>query len=353
MNIDAKKLHELHVARVKLVAPDERFYEVEDAINYALSTYGRLYRRESNGGWHKVPMKYIRQECYEILTYTGHKTVSVNQLMVEVFFPKEEWVYLYNPNFCSLDTHRWRIENLYVLTSNEELVEVLQAKMEHRQPDLPKEKMGNRFINRLEPKGSINSYMHTTYFNIRSRTCNQKVKELHPQYVDTTMSDEWLSNPETFYQYLLDQQYTHSDKLVIDKDVLGYGTHNCYEPNRAALVPLYINNIFKSGDSKLGYSIQRMTYQDGSCKYKVPGHAFFFKEKKVKDLYFDSYADALVAGRKYKADYIRDIVSYEKELGFMPDYILDAMLKWADGCELGLVKIWEPDVNVLAEMGIF
>ena len=141
MKIDAKKLHELHVGRVKLVAPDERFYEVDGAIDYALSTYGRLYKKEPDGGWHKVPMKYIRQECYEIVTCNGHRTVPVNKLMAEVFFPDEEWVYLYNPNLCSIDADRWNIENLYLLTSRDELVEVIQARSNRRKPNLPEEKI--------------------------------------------------------------------------------------------------------------------------------------------------------------------------------------------------------------------
>jgi len=67
---------------------------------------------------------------------------------------------------------------------------------------------------------------------------------------------------------------------------------------------------------------------------------------------FDKYTDALVAGRKRKADYIRRIVEVESKAGFIPEYILCAMRRWADRCELGLVKIWEPTEEILREMGL-
>lgn len=51
------------------------------------------------------------------------------------------------------------------------------------------------------------------------------------------------------------------------------------------------------------------------------------------------------AGRNRKADYIRKVVADEREKGYMPEYILDAMEKWANRCELGLVKLWEPSLK--------
>lgn len=352
MKIDAKNLHELHVKHVKTIAPDERFYEVEDAINYALSTYGRLYQRSSEGNWHKVPVEYNKTEVYRIATYTGYRTISIPQLMAEVFFSDYEWVYLYNPTFSPLNPLRWKIEELYALTDKDDLIEVLQAKMEGRTPNLPEDKLKNTFINRFEPKMPINSYTQQSYYNIRSRTTNPNVKKLHPQYEDVTMSEDWFENPDRFRQYILDHQYYHPEKLSLDKDILSLGNKPQYADGTVSFVPLYINNIFKEHGSKLGYSIQRQVYQDRTVKYKLPGIAFAIEGKKCEDQYFAKYSDALIAGRKKRADYIRDVVAHERNLGYMPEYLLKAMLRWADRCELGLIKMWEPDPDKLQKLGV-
>ncbi len=66
----------------------------------------------------------------------------------------------------------------------------------------------------------------------------------------------------------------------------------------------------------------------------------------------DTYIEALRAGRNRKANYIRKVVADEREKGYMPEYILEAMEKWANRCELGLVKMWEPSEEILEEMGV-
>lgn len=66
MDIDTKQLSEVVLPRIKLIAKDERFYLVPNAEGYALSNYARLYKQAAEKSWHKVPMTYQREECYEV-----------------------------------------------------------------------------------------------------------------------------------------------------------------------------------------------------------------------------------------------------------------------------------------------
>ena len=68
--------------------------------------------------------------------------------------------------------------------------------------------------------------------------------------------------------------------------------------------------------------------------------------------YFPNYYDALQYARKVKAEQIREIVKEEREKGFMPECLLNKMSQWADLAEIGLIKMWEPDVKALIEKGI-
>jgi len=347
MIIDARSLNEVYVKKVRLVANDERFYEVKGNENYALSTYGRLYEHK-DGHWKKVPVIYKRGECYQM----RDQTIPVCALMARVFFPNREGLYLYPYEFSPLDPKRWDLKRLFVLETKEDLVEVLQSKLEHREPQIDESKKRNSFIGRMEFGVPVNKALERKYSNMRSRATNQKIKARDQNYKNTEISEEWLENPELFYRYIFQHQYYYPGKLSIDKDLLGYGLTDKYAPEYVTLLPFNLNNVFTSNTSRLGYCIQKKVRTDGSVRFVVPQSAFAIRGEKQDDLSFDRYTDALVAGRRRKADYIRKIADLEKKAGYLPEYILDAMNKWADRCELGLVKIWEPSESALEELGL-
>lgn len=94
--------------------------------------------------------------------------------------------------------------------------------------------------------------MHTHYWNMKSRATNEGMKASHPQYKDTKVCDDWLNNPDSFYQWFIDNLYFYPGELALDKDILGFGEQNIYSPQYASLVPVYVNNAFTCDDSKSG-----------------------------------------------------------------------------------------------------
>ena len=346
MNIDAKRLKETILPRIELIADDERFYLLPDAESYAISSYGRLYKQVGAKSWHKVPTCYENGECYEV----NGKLIPVHKLLARVFF--DESTYLYCNDYDPLNPRRWDITHLFTLTSKEDLIETLQGKMEHREPKIDAEKKKHIIVGCVKYDKPINKALRSRYYGMRSRATNQKVKSRYPNYRDATIADEWIRDPQKFYDHILSCQYSYPGKLCVDKDLLAFGESKRYTPENVTLLPMYLNNIFTSDTSRLGFCIQAKVRDDGSVRYVVPQTAYAIRDEKLHDLSFDRYVDALVAGRKRKAEFLRKIVKAEQEAGYIPSYILDAILKWADKCELGYIKIWEPSEEILKEMGL-
>lgn len=348
MDIDTKQLSEVVLPRIELIADDERFYLMPNAEGYALSNYARLYKQVAEKSWHKVPMTYQREECYEV----DGSIIPVHVLMEKTFFPNKKKIYLYCSDFSSCNSKRWNVSGLFAIENKEDLIEVLRAKMEHREPKIHESKKKHVLVGSVKYDKPIYKALKQKYYNMRSRATNQKVKNRYPNYMDTTIADEWIEDPQKFYQHILSNQYAYPGKLCIDKDLLRFGETNRYAPENVVLLPVYLNNIFTKDTSKLGYCIQKKVRDDGSTRFVVPQTAYVIQGEKQYDLSFERYIDALIAARKRKAAYIRKIVDAERQAGYIPCYILKAMTKWADRCELGLIKIWEPSESVLKEMGV-
>ena len=357
IKIDAKKLNEICVYGVKPLAFDERFYSVPNATDYALSTYGRLFvKSDYEHFYRKVPRKLDSKgdEYYQIKF--NHKeekeNVPIKKLMVMVFFPEEKG-FLYPYQNQIFRWKKWRIEDCHLIKSNEQYIEVLKSIIEHREPEYSADLKNHTFINRwTSPKKQhINNKLNRTYADMKSRATNQKVKKRHKQYAETTICKQWLKNPAAFKKYWLYNQYFYPGKTSFDKDILGFGKTNEYAPGLAIEVPTYINDIFTKSSSKLGYCISKNRKIDGTYSYQIPSNAFIF-DGKEKNLVFDTYIEALQAGRKRKAEYIRKVAKKERENGYIPKHILDTMEKWANLCELGLIKIWEPSEEILKVEGV-
>ncbi|RHO49403.1 hypothetical protein DW115_04430 [Clostridium sp. AM09-51] len=357
MLIDVKNLKEMHVPHVPLLEYDERFYSVPNAVDYAFSTYGRLFCKNNNGGFKKEKLEYFEgEECYNIkFDDKAEKTVvSVKKLIAMVFYPNEKGIYLYNPSWNPFDNKRWKAENFHVLKGKSDIVDAIQSKIEQKEPTYDDYSNEHGFTNQMEFSKSINEKMHTHYWNMKSRATNEGMKASHPQYKDTKVCDDWLNNPDSFYQWFIDNLYFYPGELALDKDILGFGEQNIYSPQYACLVPTYINNAFTCNDSKSGlcYCIREKSRVNGEKYYIVPAAAFCFDEEKSKDYICNSYIEALQAGHSKRANYIRKIVAKERKAGFIPEKILAAMEKWANRCELGLIKIWEPSEEVFKRMGV-
>lgn len=352
MIIDNKKLHETTLKKIKLLANDEHFYIVPGAEKYALSTYGRLFRTMPHGGYSRVNPMFVRgEEAYQI--YFDNKpepdTVTIRKLMAMVFFADHPGVYLVNPKFAT-GKFRWRLDDLHVLYDRGNVVEYILSRTENRDPAYADEQKGSTFINRADFDKPLRKQISSIYWGMHSRATNPGLKKRHPQYQYTTIDPEL--SLEKFTDWYLDNWYDYPGKLVIDKDILGFGRENCYKLGFISFVPQYINNVFVASNSKFGYCITEHAREDGEKYYKVPGNAFTLDGDSQKNIIFDNYAEALQAGRKRKADYIRAIVAKERAAGYMPPHILDAMARWANLCELGRIPMWEPSEDTLAKLGI-
>ena len=84
---------------------------------------------------------------------------------------------------------------------------------------------------------------------------------------------------------------------------------------------------------------------------RIDGTKYYLLNGK-KNQKFNDYYDALNHVRQNKANEIRKAVKEEREKGFMPEYLLEKMSKWADLTEMGLIQMWEPDTKALLEEGI-
>lgn len=359
MNIDNRRLRQIYVPVIPSPngVKNEFFYAVPGASKYVLSDYGRLYKRSDRGNYVKIRIKY-RPELYDeaYLIQFDEKTtpeyISVRKLMARVFYPNLSGIYLYNPKFNPFSDARWNIYDLHVLRCREDLVEAFYAKIEHREPGYDDSFKTCIFTNRAGSLESFRKKITRTKFNIECRATNEKVKQLFPQYQDTTGDSALWESPDLFGQWYIENYYDYPGKLEIDKDILGYGESNRYELGLIALVPNYINKIFIKSKSELGYGIVEREKADGEKCYVISGSTFKFNGSAPKGVCCDTYIEALQTARKMKADYLRRIVTKERSDGYMPNHILEAIEKWANRCELGLIKIWEPSEDTLRKMGI-
>lgn len=344
MKIEVKNQKEAYVYKVPLIAEDERFFFVPGASDYALSTYGRLYKKVSDGKWERQKIFYSNADSYKILYdfATEEKTETIESLVKQVFFTGKEIFKIYNPDYNPEDEKRWDIKKLYAL-SRQEYMYVLQCKMKHKKPEL-EEKPIITYLYTLP----IRSKLQSLYSGMKTRACNVKYKKRFPRYQNVIMCDDWKKNPTHAKEYILSRWYYYPEQLVMDKDLMTLGMGNCYAPDFTVPLPYKYNNIFCESNSELGYGIQQKTRINGNVYYIVPGSMF----KDTKSIICDTYEDALKAARQRKATYIRSIIEEEKHLGYMPLYILEKMEVWAAKCEAGELLAWEPRINVLEKMGV-
>lgn len=345
MEIEAKNLKEAFVYRIPLIAEDERFYFIPGASAYAFSTYARLYKKESEKKWVRQEMMYRNTDSYKVLyDYVDEeKIVSVETLIKQVFFPDKNIFKIYNPSSNPKDPKKWDIKNLYTL-SKSEYIYVLQCKMNCKKPNLEGLQPILTMLYGLPMRSKINSM----YDGMKTRACNWKYKKIHPLYYNTVMDDDWKKNPIHAKEYIISRLYYYPEKLVMDKDIMTYGLGDYYAPECAVPLPYKYNNVFCKGTSKLGYCIKKEIKDDGKECFVIPGSML----KGTKDIVCQTYKEALEIARKKKAEYVRAMAQEEREKGFMPEYIILQMDKWADKCEKGELIAWEPDAKTLEEMGV-
>lgn len=359
MILDNHKLNPIYIPNIQppIGVVNEYFYQVPGARDYAITDYGRLYKKEEHRNYRKVNMTFLNGEDAYPIQFNDEaesKVVPVRKLMAMTFFSNEKGIHLQNPAFnpFSDPDKRWSLYNLHTLMGRDDLVEYILAKIEQREPRYDDSKKHITFKNRPECNESFHKFVNRTRSNMRSRATNPGTKIRNPRYIDTTIDEDLGKSSQLLGQWMLDNWYDYPARLEIDKDVLGYGVTNRYDLDHIALLPYSINNIFIRRESKYGYGIKKQIRQNGEIYYYVTGDAYQFNGFRPSGVHCETYTEALQTGRKMKADYIRRIVAKERSDGYIPNKILDAMEKWATKCELGLAKIFEPSEDTLRKMGV-
>lgn len=344
MVINAKKLNEVYIRHIELIAQDERFYTIPIAQEYAISSYGRVYHIPTHRKARRGYDEYSEQGYWIVPNNeTQEKVISTQKLMILTFFDGKGR-YLRRRDNAHLTKHYWNVRYLHLLKDKKDLIEWMMSIFEHRQPKYSKLQQRHRFSHQMD--NAARADVDRLYWNARQRATNDHVKEIKPRYKDTTMERELIEDKRLFEKWFLKNQYPYPEKLELDKDLLGFGEKNCYHRKYMCLLPRYINDFFCPNNSILGYGIKKKE-KDGAIYYTVPSPA---GEARTK---CEIYADALKLGRKYKADRIRDMVEKERKLRYMPNKLLKTMLQWADLCEQGKITIWEPTAETKEREGYY
>lgn len=338
MKINTTQLKQVFCRKSPAIAEDERFYLVENADNFAFSTYGRLYNLKAHKQVIPTFIPHIG-EAYPICWNTGETSViSIEHLIALVFFGGKKDIRFGQPYFSD-EKKRWRIEDLHLLCGKKQYVEYLLSKIRHREAKYAKSKKHHEYVGGMNLTRSQASRI---YQNAKGRALRENTKKSKPHYANTTMAQNLIENPNEFYSWLLNSQYYHPLGLELDKDIMSFGESNTYEIGKMALVPRYINDFFRETNSELGYRI-RLVNKNGK-------KSFVLRNNDNVKIECDTYDEALQVGRKNKAEKIRDMVEKEKKDGYIPSYILKAMSKWATLCEKGKIKMWEPDAKTKRKM---
>lgn len=334
MKIDARKLKEVIPKKARRKFINERFYAVPNATGYSLSDYGRLYY-----GNKKVKPIFKKgiglYPVYYKINFDDKEEpedVRIDKLIAMVFRPNEEIYCLVNPKWG--ESGKWCVKDLYVIKSKEEMVEYIKSKTEGIEANYSGAKEEHRIVNRNEYTRPIALIIAKTYISMKYRAGRWK------NYKDVSVSEKW-DTCDPFYLWYLENNYYYPEPLELDKDLMTFGTGKIYSPETCCLLPRRLNIFFSSNYGGIGVNITIRKRRKREQVYRVLG-------KKIHRNYFD----ALKHTREERAKQIREIVKEEREKGYMPEYLINKMSKWADLTEIGLIQMWEPEIETLMKRGV-
>lgn len=165
------------------------------------------------------------------------------------------------------------------------------------------------------------------WHGIMQRCYDEKFKERHSEYKNTTVFKEW-HNFQVFGDWSNSNYYEIKDEIMcLDKDILVKG-NKIYSPDTCIFVPERINTLFTKTNSKRG------NYPIGITKNKE--NKFIAKcsilddnlnkVKKYLGIY-NTPEDAFYNGYKpFKEKYIKQVANEYKDK--IPQKLYDAMYNW-------------------------
>ncbi len=82
------------------------------------------------------------------------------------------------------------------------------------------------------------------YYNMIERCSSKSFQDSHPWYRGCTVCEEWLEEPELFYEWMDENWYQiDGESIELDKDILKKG-NKTYCPEYCCPVPQRINRMF-------------------------------------------------------------------------------------------------------------
>ncbi len=162
---------------------------------------------------------------------------------------------------------------------------------------------------------------YDTYNNMYQRCYCAAVHFYKPNYRGCSICDEWLNDPQSFYEWMDSNFYEillpGEPSVELDHDILVKG-NKVYSPDTCLFVPKSINSAFAGSYSTkrdgLPMGVKRL--RSGKYKPMIPG----FTEA------FDTIIEAWLPYKDYREMKIQELIN--NYIGHIPDRVIDAVLAY-------------------------
>lgn len=151
--------------------------------------------------------------------------------------------------------------------------------------------------------------------NVLRRCCDQRYKEMFPEYADCICCEEWF-NLQTFSAWFEENYYPiKNERVQLDKDILVKGNRT-YSPSTCIFVPQSVNLIFQKKSRK-------ENLPTGITQNSKGFRATYNTRKLGK---FETLEDAEAAYDTAKREHIDELAEHYKPM--IPQKVYDALINW-------------------------
>lgn len=173
-------------------------------------------------------------------------------------------------------------------------------------------------------KNKLHSYV--VWQDMLRRCYDTKMQAKRPTYKKCIVADEW-HNYQNFAQWWNDNYYDcNNETMCLDKDILMKG-NTIYSSDTCLIVPSRINTLIENctasrGNLPLGVSFDKNVSLFKSTSRKIVDG----KSEKVHIGFYNTPEEAFVAYKKWKEQYIKEVV--DKYKGNIPKVLYDALYEY-------------------------
>ena len=164
----------------------------------------------------------------------------------------------------------------------------------------------------------VRSKCYHVWHGLLRRCYSIEFKKKHQSYKDCTMCDEWLIYSN--FKIWFDKNYIEGYDL--DKDLLLKGNKH-YSPNTCVFIPHRINTLL------INEKASRGSLPIGVSPYKNKYQVKIALGKKTKHIgYFSTTEEAFLAYKKTKEKYIKEIALEYYANGLIGERVFKALIEW-------------------------